>query len=348
MLFCNRSTAFWFATLLATIATFVRADRKPIYPVKGHYQINTPREYAKSWASKAGAATVNPCLYGSIVAPGADGKVNVNYLYPAGFDVTWAGGYLSLQQYLVWNSDPAINDKTLIDMMALAVGFPPSYNYSTNPAAAPPAILLAESRYAGDWALYVFDGCKAAKRGNGPEVPTPAFWLNRLKWYYGKNVDQSTYNELVDHFWNIASYTGCSNNACWGAADFNNGITCGCNADFLAALQKFGATNPFDSSALKRTKNDAKSTANCYAQLSQNPTAAELRAALSVCEAAGAWNTGNGVGWNFNDVANNGPLTVAQITPSPGPGMTFPELVFANDNIRKLGAIAVPMGVWTN
>ena len=250
---------------------------------------------------------------------------------------------MSLQQYLVQHSDPAITSKDLIDKMALAVGFPPAYDYAA--ALTPPATLQAESRPAGDWVLYVFDGCKAAKCGNEPEVPTPAFWLNRLKWYYGKNVGQAAYNELVNNFWHIGSYAGCSNNACWGSADLSS---CGCRTGFVDDLTKFGNADPFKSSALKRIKNDVHSTASCCAKLSQDPTAQELRAALSVCEAAGAWNTGNGIGWNFNDVANIGASDAADLTASPRRGMTFPEFVFENDNIRKLGAIAMPIGVWAN
>lgn len=85
----------------------------------------------------------------------------------------------------------------------MAVGFPPKYMY--NAVARPPAEYAPKPDYrpTGEWDLYVFDGCKAAKRGHAPEVPTPAFWLNRLKSLYG--VDD--YNMLTGDSWNVDAYT---------------------------------------------------------------------------------------------------------------------------------------------
>jgi hypothetical protein len=172
--------------------------------------------------------------------------------------------------------------------------------------------------------------------------------LNRLKPLYGVDVDQIAYNELTANYWDISEYTGCSNVACWGAVDFDSDATtdCGCDDEFTDALAKFQKVDPFGSDPLKRIKNNVNSTANCYSKLSNSPNAAELRAALAVCEAAGAWNAGNGVGWNFDNVANLGKSNVTDILEGPGKGMTFPEYVFENDSIQKLGAVRMSMGEW--
>lgn len=342
MFFSTRSTAFLLSA--AFLATSVHANVKAVQPVKSSYEVNTPREYAKYWNAAETSDSVNPCLFGSIVAPGAE--TPVKYLYPSGYDVTWVGGYLSLQQYLEWKSS-GIDSNKLIDNMAMAVGFPPNYTY--NAIARPPAKYAAKPyyRYTGEWDLYVFDGCKAAKRGNAPQVPTPAFWLNRLKSLYGVDVSQVDYNVLTGDFWNVDAYTGCSDVACMGAADFNGGQTCGCNQAFLDALDTFGAADPGNSSPTKRIKNDVNSTANCYDQLSDTPDASELRAALLVCEAAGAWNTGNGVGWNFAGIGTTfpgSPMDAAEVAASPLFGMTFPEFVLENEPIKKLRAVRMSIG----
>lgn len=73
MFFSTPSTAFLLSTAFA--ATSVHAYVKAVQPVKSFYEVNTPQEYVKYWNAAKTSDSVNPCLFGSVVALGADTPV---------------------------------------------------------------------------------------------------------------------------------------------------------------------------------------------------------------------------------------------------------------------------------
>ena len=95
-----------------------------------------------------------------------------------------------------------------------------------------------------------------------------------------------------------------------------------CGKDFLDAM----AALPTPSGSVK--------TSDCYTALAKLGlmTAPKVRAALSVCDAASPWNTGNGISWN--GVSTEWPA-----------GLTQAEYVLPNKRLSWLKGASMPMGV---
>lgn len=283
-------------TLLLSLALLAAGAARGAAGAKPSYAINTPKDFLAAWS--AGTPTedtnINPCLVGTIMAPPSttNGQPTT---YPPGQDKTWVGGHKSLSRYLTLKKNLG-QGNPLITAMALAVGFFPSYTWTST---ANPMTMDTPAYSPGKWELIVFDGCQ--KKAGARDTPTVAYWLNRAIYTYGVAIPDATYRTLTTQYWNLANYTGCADVYCPESSGFFAGnITCGCDATYMAAVKALSPLAPGYDPALK--KKQTTSTAACLEGLKGLGAAAgtpqAVRAALNYCFGASTWNTGNGLSWD--------------------------------------------------
>lgn len=248
---------------------------------------------------------------------GVDPKVGPLYPDKSTQGFFWSGDSVALHSWLQFKNLTG-SGKVLASQMLASVGVNPNYAYIDSETL---FLQPLDSRYgAGDYYLYVFDGCRLKNTvfKLQPSKPTPSFMMDVMRSeLFRVNISQTVYNDMAAEYWNNAekvfgmntSMTKAEAFYCLTSSNFTTNFTgqpdktdCKVDPAYLEVYNYLQANANPENGMINRPPRirDPNSFGNCIKALKtfEPLSLPQIRAGMNVCFGASSWNTGIGVTWS--------------------------------------------------